>query len=94
VTMAAIVRAGEPASKVAPAIREFCAAVGSLIELITQARHRRPPQRSLPPEEESSGELQVVPLPRARTPRAARERLMSPSIIRVTQMVHIWPGWF
>jgi len=68
------VRAGEPAPKVAPAIREFYAAVASLIELITQARHRRPPQRSLPAEKESSGELQVAPSARARTPRAARER--------------------
>jgi hypothetical protein len=74
VAMAAFVNGDKPAPKIAPAIREFYAAVGSLIELITQARHRRSPQRSLLPDEESSGELQVVPSARARTPRAARER--------------------
>lgn len=74
VALAAFVRAGGPATKVAPAIREFYAAVESLIELITQARHPRSLQQPLLPEEESSGEMLVVPAPRTRTPRAARER--------------------
>lgn len=74
VAMAAFVRGGESAYKIAPAIREFYAAVGSLIELITQSRHRPTPQQSLLPDEELSGELQLMPSARARTPRAARER--------------------
>ncbi|MDQ6638516.1 MAG: hypothetical protein M3Z15_02480, partial [Pseudomonadota bacterium] len=74
VAMASFVSGGEPRTAVAPAIRQFYAAVGSLIELITQARHRRSPQQLVLPEEEPGGELHVVPAARARTPRAARER--------------------
>jgi hypothetical protein len=74
VAMASFVRGGERRTAVAPAIREFYAAVESLTELILQARHRRSQQRSLLPEEESSGELHVAPVARARSPRAVRER--------------------
>ncbi len=62
VAVNAFIHGGEPRTKVASAIREFYAAVGSLIELITLAHHRRSLQRSLLPEEEPSGDLRLVPV--------------------------------